>query len=196
MLTEIGVSNRWVERRPGIQRHRLASAGCASGSSAADPDLMSRRALWLAVSGAALVFAVSGILTQGLNLGVEFTGGRVLEYSTTTPLSADRAREVVADAGYPEATVQESDDDKITVRTGQISNDEAIAIETAIGAAGDGATKERDEQIGASLGNELRDKALIAFGIALLVQMIYLAFRFKWTFGAPRCPRCSTTSSS
>lgn len=182
VLTEIGVSNRWVERRPAFSG--IGSVGrVRTWLERRDPDLMARRGLWVGLSGAALVLAVSGIVTQGLNLGVEFTGGRVLEYSTGTPLTADRAREIVADAGYPEATVQESDDDKISVRTGQISNDEAIALEEAIAAEADGATKERDEQIGASLGTELRDKALIAFGIALLVQMIYLAIRFKWTFG-------------
>ncbi len=182
VLTEIGVSNRWVEQRPAFSG--IGSVGkVRTWLERRDPDLMSRRALWLAVSGAALVFAVSGIVSQGLNLGVEFTGGRVLEYSTTTPISADKAREVVSDVGYPEATVQESDNDKITVRIGQISDDEAVRIETALGDAAGGATKERDEKIGASLGTELRDKALIAMGIALLVQMIYLAIRFKWTFG-------------
>jgi SecD/SecF fusion protein len=147
-----------------------------------NPDLMKRRGMWLGVSGALLVVALTGIIGKGLDLGVEFTGGRVLEYSTTQALSADEARQVVADAGYPEATVQESDD-KISIRVGQISDDEAVAIEEAVGDAAGGATKERDEKIGASLGDELRDKALIAFGIALLVQMLYLAIRFKWTFG-------------
>ena len=94
-----------------------------------------------------------------------------------------RPAQVVADAGFPEATVQETDDDKISVRVGQISDDEAVAIEEALGDAGGGATKERDEKIGASLGDELRNKALIAFAIAFLAQMLYLAIRFKWTFG-------------
>jgi SecD/SecF fusion protein len=107
----------------------------------------------------------------------------VLEYSTSTPLTADQAREVVADVGYPEATVQETDQGAISVRVGQITDDERDEIEAAIDEAGGGATQERDEKIGASLGNELRDKALIAFAIALLVQMLYLAIRFKWTFG-------------
>ncbi len=182
VLTQVGVANRWVAQRPAFSG--LGSVGrVRTWLERRNPDLMSRRALWLGVSGAALVLAVTGIVGQGLNLGVEFTGGRVLEYSTTTKISADKAREVVSDVGYPEATVQESDDDKITVRIGQISDDEAISIETAIGDAAGGAVKERDEKIGASLGTELRDKALIAMGIALLVQMIYLAFRFKWTFG-------------
>ncbi len=182
VLTEIGVSTKAVARRPKISG--LANLGrVRHWLERKNPDLMGRRKLWLGISGALLVAALAGIFGNGLNLGVEFTGGRVLEYSTTQTLSADDAREAVADAGYPEATVQTADDDKISVRVGQISNDEAVVIEEAIADAGGGATKERDELIGASLGDELRDKALIAFGIALLVQMLYLAIRFKWTFG-------------
>ena len=182
VLTEIGVSNRFVARRPKISG--LANLGRVRiWLERKNPDVMARRALWLAVSGAVLVVAVGGIVVKGLNLGVEFTGGRVLEYSTTQPISADTAREAVADAGFPEATVQESDEDKISVRVGELTDDEAVEIEEAVAEAGGGATKQRDEKIGASLGDELRDKALIAFGIALLVQMLYLAVRFKWTFG-------------
>lgn len=181
VLTEIGVSSRFVQRRPAISG--LGNLGrVRTWLERRNPDLMKRRGMWLGVSGALLVVALTGIVGKGLDLGVEFTGGRVLEYSTTQALSADEARQVVADAGYPEATVQESDD-KISIRVGQISDDEAVAIEQAVGDAAGGATKERDEKIGASLGDELRDKALIAFGIALLVQMLYLAIRFKWTFG-------------
>jgi SecD/SecF fusion protein len=182
VLTEIAVTRKGVRRRPAVSG--LANLGrVREWLERTNPQLMVRRGLWLGVSGALLVVALGGIIGKGLDLGVEFTGGRVLEYSTTQPLSADEAREVVADAGYPEATVQEADDDKISIRVGQISDDEAVAIEEAVAEAGDGATKERDEKIGASLGEELRDKALIAFGIALLVQMLYLAIRFKWTFG-------------
>ena len=181
VLTEIGVSAGAVRRHPAISG--LANVGrVRTWLMDRRPDLMGRRRLWLGLSGAALVVALTGIV-GGLNLGVEFTGGRVLEYSTGTPISADTARAAVADAGYPEATVQESDDDKIAVRVGQITDDEAVAIERAIGSVADGSTKQRDEKIGASLGVELRNKALIAFAVALAVQMIYLAIRFKWTFG-------------
>ena len=44
-------------------------------------------------------------------------------------------------------------------------------------------SKVDDQTIGASLGDELRNKALIAFGVAFLAQLLYLAIRFKWTFG-------------
>ncbi|GAA2130022.1 protein translocase subunit SecD [Nocardioides bigeumensis] len=182
VMTEVAVSSKPVERRPAITG--LATVGrVRTYLERRNPDLMRRRRLWLVLSGIALVAALAGIFGKGLNLGVEFTGGRVLEYSTTQPISADDAREAVSAAGFPEATVQESDDDKISVRIGQITDDEAVVIEEAIGDASGGATKERDEKIGASLGDELRNKALIAFGIAFLAQMLYLAIRFKWTFG-------------
>ncbi len=183
VLTEIGVSSKAVARRPSVSG--IANLGRVRiWLERKSPDLMVRRALWLGISGVLLVVALTGVFYKGLNLGVEFTGGRVLEYSTSTPLTADQAREVVADVGYPEATVQETDQGAISVRVGQITDAERDEIEAAINEAGDGATQERDEKIGASLGNELRDKALIAFAIALLVQMLYLAIRFKWTFGA------------
>jgi len=132
-----------------------------------------------------LVLAVSGIVTRGLDLGVKFTGGRLVEYSTTAPLSVDDARQAVSDAGFPRAVVQESGDDNISVRTGDMTNDEAAGIRAALTAVADGeVTKQRDELIGPRLGDELRTKALIALGVALAVQLAYLAVRFRWTFGA------------
>jgi len=183
VLNEQAMKLGWVNKHPRVTG--MATTGRVRDALRRwDPDIMSHGVKWLAVSGVALVIAVSGIVVNGLNLGVEFTGGRLMEYSTTQPLSADQAREVVADAGFPSAVVQESDNDKISVRTGQISNQDEVDIRRAIGNEAGGATKERDELIGPSLGSELRDKALIAFGIALLAQMLYLAVRFKWTFGA------------
>ena len=127
--------------------------------------------------------AVSGIVTQGLNLGVEFTGGRQLDYSVSEEVTVDEARAAIADAGFAEAVVQGADTADFTVRTGVISNEEEQKIEDALESIGGDVTKEDDQTIGASLGQELRDKALIAFGIALLAQLLYLAVRFKWTFG-------------
>ncbi|MDQ3616812.1 MAG: protein translocase subunit SecD [Actinomycetota bacterium] len=182
-LTEQAVKSGWLQRRPKLTG--LATTGRVRDALRRwNPDIMGRGALWLSASAAALVLAVAGIAVNGLNLGVEFTGGRLMEYSTNQPIGVEQARDAVSDAGFPSAVVQESDNDKIAVRTGQISNDEEFTIRRSIGEAAGGATKQRDELIGPSLGSELRNKALIAFGIALLAQMLYLGVRFKWTIGA------------
>jgi SecD/SecF fusion protein len=182
LLTQVGVSNPWVARHP-----RFSGMGYVSKVRAwldrTDPDLMSRRKVWLAGSLVALAAAVAGIVGQGLNLGIEFTGGRTLDYSTSQEVSVDEAREAIANAGFPDAVVQGADTADFTVRTGDISNEEEDRIEAALAEIGGEVTQEDSQRIGASLGSELRDKALIAFGIALLAQMIYLAIRFKWTYG-------------
>lgn len=182
VLSELSVSTKAVERRPAISG--LGNIGrVRAWLDRSDFDIMGKRRMWLGISGAALVLAVSGIVTQGLNLGVEFSGGRQLDYSVSEEVTVDEAREAIAGAGFGEAVVQGADTADFTVRTGAISNEEEQQIEDALQEIGGEVTKEDDQTIGASLGQELRDKALIAFGIALLAQLLYLAVRFKWTFG-------------
>ncbi|MEU9870719.1 protein translocase subunit SecD [Actinomadura sp. NPDC048021] len=148
------------------------------------PDLMKRSRLWLGVSALAVVLAVTGIFARGLNYGVEFTGGRLVEYSTSRHVDIDAARAAVAEAGFPRAVVQTSGKDDISVRTADLGNAEEKRIRDALAKEGGGAAKQRDELIGPSLGEELRTKALIALGVALLAQLAYLTIRFRWTFAA------------
>ena len=184
VLAEWAVAKRWVTTRPEISG--MASVGrVRTWLTEHDPDLMKHGRKLLAGSAVVLVLAGAGIFWRGLDLGVEFTGGRLVEYSATAPLSVDTAREVVADAGFPRAVVQESGEDNISVRTGELTNDDVVEIQQALGdASGGEVTKERDELIGPSLGDELRNKALIALAVALGAQLLYLAFRFRWTLGA------------
>lgn len=182
VLSEISVSTKAVESRPAISG--LGNVGkVREWLDRSNFDIMGKRRMWLGISGAALVLAVTGIVTQGLNLGVEFTGGRQLDYTVSKTISVDEARAAISDAGFPQAVVQGADTADFTVRTGEISNDEEQQIEDALKVIGGDVEKIDDQTIGASLGQELRDKALIAFGIALLAQLLYLAIRFKWTFG-------------
>lgn len=182
VLTEVGVSNKWISKHPAVTG--IGDIGrVRKWLDRKNPDLMKGRRNWLALSGVVTVIALSGIFVNGLNLGVEFAGGRVLEYSTQKTVSADDAREALADADVDVASVQETDGGKILVRTGTISGEEAQEVQDVIAKVGGTADLERDEKISASFGKELRDRALIAFGVAFLAQLLYLAVRFKWTFG-------------
>ncbi|CAA9373582.1 MAG: Protein translocase subunit SecD / Protein translocase subunit SecF [uncultured Nocardioides sp.] len=182
VLTELAVANKGVARRPALSG--VSNIGpVRRWLDRSEPDIMGRRRRWLAISAVAFVLALAGI-AQGLNLGVEFTGGRQLDYSVSKDVEIEDAREAVKDAGFPNAVVQEADDPAdFTIRTGKISDDEEQQIADGLASIGGDVTKEDDQTIGASLGQELREKALIAFGIALLAQLLYMAVRFKWTFG-------------
>ncbi|MDT9685351.1 protein translocase subunit SecD [Streptomyces sp. TRM76323] len=183
-LADFAVARTAVRRRPrlsgigdtGAVRDRLLRW---------DPDLMGRRRRWLAVSAAAVLLSVAGIVVRGLDFGVEFTGGRLVEYATSSPVDTDRARDALADAGFPRAVVQSSGEGGLTVRTDRMSNGEEARIGEVVGAlAGGEAEKVRDELIGPSLGAELRRGALVALAVAVGAQLLYLAVRFRWRLGA------------
>ncbi|WP_129305147.1 protein translocase subunit SecD [Streptomyces sp. L2] len=182
VLAEYAAARPWVRRRPrltgiahtGAVRDRLARR---------NPHLMRRPRRWLAASAAILALAGSGIVVRGLDFGVEFTGGRVIEYGTSTAVDPDRARAALADAGFPHAVVQTAGEDRLTVRTDRLTNAQAAEITRTVGELTGRAEKLRDEAIGPSLGKELRRGALIALTVALGAQLVYLAARFRWLFG-------------
>jgi SecD/SecF fusion protein len=183
VLAEFIVSRKFVLNRPAISG--IASHGrVRSWLEKHRPPLMKHSRRWLLITAVAIIVSVAGVGIRGLNLGIEFTGGRLLEVNTAQQITPDQARAAVAEAGYPNAVVQSSGADDITVRTGTISDDEAEKIRESISRLGGGTELVRNENIGPSLGNELRNKALIALGVALLAQLLYLAVRFRWTYGA------------
>ncbi|MFF0303991.1 protein translocase subunit SecD [Streptomyces sp. NPDC004562] len=182
VLADAVVNRPWLRRRPRLSGI-AHTGGVRDRLARREPRLMRRPRRWLALSAAALALAASGIAVRGLDFGVEFTGGRLIEYGTSSPVDPDRARAALADAGFPGAVVQSSGDQRISVRTDRLTNAEASAVTEAVGAVGGGADKLRDETIGPSLGKELRRGALIALAVALGAQLLYLSVRFRWLFG-------------
>lgn len=180
-LTEIAANSRFVSdyrsvngiARPGAVRTWLVRK---------DPRLFRKPVRWLFVSVALIAVALSGIVVRGVDLGVEFTGGRLMEYSTSRPVDVETARDTLAAAGFGDAEVTTAGDADLSVRTGKLDNDGEHALRTALAEEGGETTKVRDELIGPSLGDELRRNALIALGVAVAVQLAYLAVRFRWTF--------------
>lgn len=183
VLVELVTRAAAVRRRPGLLGvdggGRLAGWLATRG-----PNLIAKGRWWLAGSLVALVLAGAGLVVRGPNFGVEFTGGRLLEYRTSRPVDLDATRQALADAGFPRAVAQASGDGNLTVRTGELDEADEERVRRAVAQVGGQAEELRDEFIGPTIGAELRRKALIAIGIALVVQLGYLAVRFRWTFGA------------
>ena len=183
VLVELVTRSAAVRQRPGLLG--LEGGGrLATWLATRGPDLLGRARWWLAGSLVALLLAGAGLVVRGPNFGVEFTGGRLLEYRTERPVDLDAARRALAEAGFPRAVVQASGDGDLTVRTGQLDQAGEDRVRRAVTGVGGQAEELRDEFIGPTIGAELRRKAVIALGIALVVQLGYLAIRFRWTFGA------------
>ncbi|MCO8276256.1 protein translocase subunit SecD [Actinoplanes sp. TRM 88003] len=175
---------RWLTVRP--RWSGLAHQGWVRRTLVArNPDLMGRRRWWLVVSAAAVLLALAGVATRGVDLGVEFVGGRTVEYTTSQPVTAEAAREAAAAVGLDRGIVSQVGDGNISVRAGAFDDDTEQRLRAALAERGGGEVERlRDDQVGPSLGAELRDKALLALGIALTAQLAYLSLRFPWRWGA------------
>jgi SecD/SecF fusion protein len=180
------VLTEWLANRRAVIAHPESSGVSRTGAvrdwlTRRDPDIMGRRRLWVLISTAAVVLAIAGIVVKGLVLGVDFTGGRQIEYNPSQPLDPDAARGQIAEVGFPSAIVQSTESGNLMVRVAA-SNEEEAQIQQSLEEIGGQVSVVSDSKVSPSLGEELRNNALIAFGVALLAQMIYLSIRFRWTF--------------
>lgn len=148
------------------------------------PDLMGRSKRWLSISTVAVVLALSGIAAQGLNWGLEFTGGRLLEYRTAEAVDIDELRAELTAGGLDDIVAQSSGDAQVALRTSALTDSERDRVISVVESVAGDVDVVRDEFIGPTIGSELRRNALIALGIALSGQLLYLAVRFRWTYGA------------
>ncbi|MFJ7262928.1 protein translocase subunit SecD [Streptomyces globosus] len=181
VLADFAAGRPSVHRRPRITG--IADSGWTRDRLLRrNPHLMRHPRRWLAVSAALLVAAASGILVRGLDLGIEFSGGRLIEYTTSRSVDPERARTALSEAGFPRTLVQTSGGNELTVRAENLTNAQAATVTDTITRLGGDTRKIRDELVGPTLGEELRRNALIALGLALAAQLAYLTFRFRWRF--------------
>ncbi|MFI9741199.1 protein translocase subunit SecD [Streptomyces sp. NPDC052494] len=190
MLTAMVITRlfaEWALRLPAV-RKRPAMTGIAGLGRLRKrlnqrvPRLMARRRRWLTGCAALMMVALAGIGVRGVELGVEFTGGRVVQYTAERPVDADTARAAVVAAGFSDAVVQTTGDKDVSVRTRETGDGEQREIREALTRVAGPVAVERDDLIGPSLGGELRTNALIALGLAVAAQLLYLTVRFRWTY--------------
>lgn len=182
LLVEVALRNRRLTR-PGLLGLEIGG-GLRRRLAERPIDLMSRYKLWFGISAAVLVLAVAGLVTRGLSFGLDFTGGRLIEYDTAETVDLDSLRSELASAGLPRAVVQSTGTGNVSVRAGELDERDEGKVLAAVEAVGGEATEVRDEFVGPTIGDELRRKAAIALTIGLVSQLLYLAVRFRWTYGA------------
>jgi SecD/SecF fusion protein len=180
---DLTMRSRGLARRPDVFGMSVG-AGLRKRFEEKPFDIISRSKLWFIASIVVALVAAGGLLFEGLRFGLEFTGGRLLEYSVAREVSLEEVRSELAGAGLPRAVVQESGDGNVSIRTSRLSEAQEGRIQGILSQAGGSVELVRDEFIGPTIGAELRRQALIALGLGLTAQLAYLAFRFRWTYGA------------
>ena len=132
------------------------------------------------------VLALFSWFHKGLNYGLDFTGGTLIELTYEKPADVSQVRSELVKAGYHEAIVQSfgATTDLLVRMPGedpQLGHQVAEALQKV---GGDNpASVKRVEFVGPQVGEELRDQGGLGMLMALGGIMIYLAFRFQWKFG-------------
>lgn len=131
------------------------------------------------------------LLTSGLKLGIDFTGGALLEYKFQSQIDVSGLKKQVSDFGVEIGQLQSSGENTYLIRTKPLDQNKINEIKNSISAKYAGSEEQRVENVGPVIGNELKQKSLIALGLASLAIVIYIAFSFRkvpkptssWRFG-------------
>ncbi len=148
---------------------------------------------WTAVLSTLLFLAsILSLFVNGLNWGLDFTGGTQIQVAFNQPAELATIRTELSKRGFPEAVVQSygtSKDVLISVapqknaQAQALSNDiKQQALANQVLAALPGASLKQVEYIGPQVGQELANKGALAVLIALVLIMIYIAIRFEYRF--------------
>ncbi|WP_373789592.1 protein translocase subunit SecF [Delftia acidovorans] len=141
-----------------------------------------------AVSFITFALAVFFLLTRGLHLSVEFTGGTVMEVAYTQTADIAKVRDTVSKLGYSDVTVQNFGTSRdvmirLPVQKDVSSAQQSEQVLTALKKEDAEVTLRRTEFVGPQVGDELMHNGLMALGFVVLGIVIYLAMRFEWKFG-------------
>ena len=151
-------------------------------------DFMGQRHLALALSAILILASFAGLWVKGLNFGIDFTGGTLIELSYPTPVELPELRNNLTESGFGQAIVQHfgsAEDVLIRIapqdglNSAQLSNQVMDALAEA---TEEEITLRRVEFVGPQVGDELTEDGALAVLYALFGVLIYVALRFEWRF--------------
>jgi preprotein translocase subunit SecF len=164
---------------------RMSRLGNALYEGDVSIDFVGRKWLWYAISGLIVVLAAVGLITRGLNFGIEFKGG--VEYTVSLPSSqvnqanVDKISKAVADSGVKAAAspIVNTSGQSIRVQTERLSNADSLTVTKAIGDSMniDAAKDISTDDVGASWGSQVAQRALTG-----LVVFLFLVVLFIWAY--------------
>ncbi|WP_280540543.1 protein translocase subunit SecF [Chromohalobacter sp. 11-W] len=147
-------------------------------------DFMGKRRIAFAVSVLLAVVAIGALAFKGLNLGLDFTGGTLVEVRYEQAPALDDLRSKLGDKGFEDAQVQTfGTSNDILVRLQQtFDNDVGQRVVGILDSEANPVDLVRAEFVGAQVGDQLRDQSGMGMLLALAVVMVYVAFRFQYKF--------------
>ena len=146
-------------------------------------DIVGKRHIWYAVSAILLVPGIIALLVHGLSLGIDFTGGTSWELQFNRPVDSQQVRTILAGHGFNDSVVQTSEDNSILIRMKELKEGSPIKaeIEDEFRSQFGDFTELQIETVGPTVGNQIRNRAVLAVILASIGVLLYIAWAFRNT---------------
>lgn len=137
-----------------------------------------------------LLVGIGSMFMKGFNLGIDFTGGSLIDLKFDKQVSVEQVRDVLKEEGLGNSIIQLETSEENTVvanavliRTGIITDKKNSQVLSSLKNKLGNYQINRVEQVGATVGGELVRQALIAISLSWLLMIVYITFRFEFRFG-------------
>ena len=150
-------------------------------------DFMGKRYIALAISAILTLGSIFLLATKGLNYGIDFSGGTLIQIKYEGVAPIDKIRDALAkDEAYKNASVTEfGSSDEVTIRFSGSNSNLGLDIGVSVGELLKDTGRfeiRRVDVVGPKVGDELQQKGVMALSISLIGILVYIAFRFEWRF--------------
>ena len=150
---------------------------------------MAHRRFALIFSGALLLLSLGSLGFRGLEFGIDFTGGILLEVGYPQAANLDEIRSNLRAAGFSDAQVQRFGRDtdvlvRLPPQPGTEADEVRAELRQILQSGGESVELRRVEFVSAQVGSELAERGALALVIALLLIFMYVMIRFQWKFSA------------
>jgi preprotein translocase subunit SecF len=149
--------------------------------------IVEKTKLYFAISLFVIVIGMGFMAKNGLNLGIDFKGGTALTIKMNQEFDKANVDKIIdkhAKGEYLSKTVNDGKELEITVKSDALSADEIATLAKEIKTEFKSSELTSQDTIGASVGSELKSKAVTALFIAMICMLVYVGFRFEFKFGA------------
>ena len=150
-------------------------------------DVIKHHRWWFAISSTLVIISLISIFTKGFNFGIDYTGGTIVEVVFDQPVEVSQVRDVLKEYNLENAQIQLSGDttgdtagEDVMIRTRNLESSESAAVVDSLTKSIGNNTVKRIETVGAVIGSEVTEHALLNLVIAFAALALYISYRFEY----------------
>ena len=149
-------------------------------------DFIGKSKIWYTLSACVIICGIISMFIQGLNFGIDFTGGTLLDLKAEKPIIVEKVRkDILLPLGLKDNKIQmvANSNKEVIIRVAAIDEKKRTTLLNDFGQEFGQYQVMRIEKVSAVIGKELIWQAVLALVVASVLMCLYLAFRFEYRFG-------------